>query len=66
MTKEETKVRIEEYEKNMYELLKDISTLLLSISKALEDVENIETEEDAKKFDKEHDLEEGLEHIELF
>ena len=50
----------------LIELEDEVKILHKRIVKAMEDLPKIETLEDAKEFDKTHDLEEGLKHIELF
>lgn len=48
------------------ELDAEIQTLRDSIAKAREDLANVYTEDDAKRFDENCDLEKGLKHIQLF
>lgn len=48
------------------ELAEDVSTLIVRMAKAYEDLAKVQTEEDAKVFDRTHDLEVGLKHIRLF
>ena len=48
------------------ELDVDIQTLSDRIIKAREDLVNIYTVDDAKRFDENYDLEKGLKHIQLF
>lgn len=48
------------------ELNAEIQTLSDSIAKAREDLANVYTEDDAKRFDENRDLEKGLKHIQLF
>lgn len=48
------------------ELDAEIQTLSDSIAKAREDLANVYTEDDAKRFDENCDLEKGLKHIQLF
>lgn len=50
----------------LVELEEDIKVLRKNVVKATEDLPKVETVEDAKKFDEEHDLEEGLKYIRLF
>ena len=54
----------------MYDILteaeSDIETLKKNIEKARADLATVQTEAEAKAFDRGHDLEEGLKHIELF
>ena len=50
----------------LVELEEDIKVLRKNVVKAMEDLPKVETIEDAKKFDEEHDLEDGLKHITLF
>lgn len=47
-------------------LRKECEILLERTKVYREDVLNVKTEEDAKQFDKTHDIEEGLEIIRLF
>ena len=51
---------------NLAELDADIQTLSDRIIKAREDLVNIYTVDDAKRFDENCDLEKGLKHIRLF
>mgnify|MGYP004458067633 FL=1 len=48
------------------ELDAEIQTLSDSIAKAREDLANVYTEDDAKRFDENCDLDKGLKHIHLF
>lgn len=48
------------------ELDAEIQTLSDSIAKACEDLANVYTEDDAKRFAENCDLEKGLKHIRLF
>lgn len=48
------------------ELDADILTLSDRIAKAREDLANVYTVNDAKRFDENYDLENGLKHIQLF
>ena len=48
------------------ELDAEIKTLSDRISKAREDLANVYTMDDAKRFDENCDLEKGLKHIQLF
>lgn len=48
------------------ELERDIETLQANISKLREDMDSVNTETDLAAFDKAHDLERGLKHIELY
>lgn len=48
------------------ELDAEIQTLSDSIAKAREDLANVYTEDDAKRFDENCDLDKGLKHIRLF
>lgn len=48
------------------ELDAEIQTLSDSIAKAREDLANVYTMDDAKRFDRNCDLEKGLKHIQLF
>lgn len=50
----------------LMELETDIGILSRNIAKAYEDLANVKTLDDAKEFDKNHDLEDGLKHIQLF
>lgn len=64
------KDKIEEARKNylqgLDELESEVKILSDRIKKARKIVPTIQTMEDVKKFNAENDLEEGLEHIELF
>ena len=51
---------------NLAELDADIQTLSDRIIKAREDLVNIYTVDDAKRFNENHDLEKVLKHIRLF
>lgn len=53
---------LEEFDK----LRKECEILLERTKVYREDILNVKTEEDAKRFDKTHDIEEGLEIIRLF
>lgn len=70
MDNEELKDRIEQarkdYLQGLDELENEIKILSERIKKAREAVPTIQTIEDAQKFVEENDLEEGLEHIEIF
>ena len=48
------------------ELDAEIQTLSDRIAKAREDLANVYTVDDTKRFDENHDLEKGLKHIQLF
>lgn len=48
------------------ELDAEIKTLSERIAKAREDLANVYTMDDAKRFDENCDLEKGLKHIQLF
>lgn len=48
------------------ELDAEIQLLSNRIAKAREDLANVYTEDDAKRFDENCDLEKGLKHIQLF
>ena len=48
------------------ELDAEIQTLSDRIANAREDLANVHTADDAKRFDESHDLEKGLKHIQLF
>lgn len=48
------------------ELDAELQTLSDRVAKAREDLANVHTEDDAKRFDENHDLEKGLKHIQLF
>lgn len=48
------------------ELDAEIQILSDRITKAREDLANVYTVDDAKRFDESHDLEKGLKHIQLF
>ena len=48
------------------ELDAEIQTLSDRVTKAREDLANVYTEDDAKRFDENCDLEKGLKHIQLF
>lgn len=48
------------------ELEREIVILSKNITKAQMDLAKVQTMGDAKEFDKSHDLEEGLKHIQLF
>ena len=48
------------------ELDAEIQTLSDRVTKAREDLENVYTVDDVKRFDGNHDLEKGLKHIQLF
>lgn len=48
------------------ELEADIEVLRKNVAKAREDLEKVQTADEAKEFDENHDLEEGLNHIQLF
>jgi hypothetical protein len=48
------------------ELDAEIKTLSNRIAKAREDLANVYTMDDAKRFDENCDLEKGLKHIQLF
>lgn len=54
------------YLENLDGLEKEVRTLLDRIEKARKEIPKISTIEEANTFAREHDLEEGLEHIELF
>lgn len=70
MDNEELKDRIEQarkdYLQGLEELENEIKILSERIKKAREAVPTIQTIEDVQKFVEENDLEEGLEHIEIF
>lgn len=51
---------------NLAELDAEIQTLSGRIIKAREDLVNVYTVNDAKRFNENHDLERGLNHIRLF
>ena len=51
---------------NLAELDAEIQTLSDRIIKAREDLVNLYTVDDAKRFNENHDLEKGLKHIRLF
>lgn len=44
----------------------DMNTLKVNIEKIRKALEKVQTEDDAMTFDAEYDIEEGLEHIEIF
>lgn len=48
------------------ELDAEIQTLSDRVTKAREDLANVYTVDDVKRFDGSHDLEKGLKHIQLF
>lgn len=48
------------------ELDAEIQTLSDRVTKAREDLANVYTVDDVKRFDENHDLEKGLKHIQLF
>lgn len=48
------------------ELDAEIQTLSDRVTKAREDLANVYTVDDSKRFDENHDLEKGLKHIQLF
>lgn len=48
------------------ELERDIETLQANISKLREDMDSVNTETDLAAFDKAHNLEHSLKHIELY
>ena len=50
----------------LMELETEIVILSRNIAKAYEDLANVKTLDDAKEFDGNHDLEDGLKHIQLF
>ena len=50
----------------LVELEEDIKVLRKNVVKAMEDLPKVETLEDVIEFGKNHDLEEGLKHIQLF
>ena len=50
----------------LMELETEIVILSRNIAKAYEDLANVKTLDDAKEFDENHDLEDGLKHIQLF
>lgn len=59
-------IRKQEMLTQLYRLQKECETLLERIPLAREDLLKVKTEEEAKMFDETHDLEEGLELIQLF
>ena len=63
-------IDIEKRKAELYAMLKevddDIEILRKNVAKARDDLEKVQTMDDAKKFDESHDLEEGLKHIQLF
>lgn len=58
--------RKEEMRVILAELERDIETLQANISKLREDMDSVNAETDLAAFDKAHDLEYGLKHIELY
>lgn len=70
MESNDLKDKIEEARRNylqgLNELESEVKILSDRIKKAREIVPTIQTMEDVEKFNAENDLEEGLEHIELF
>lgn len=58
--------RKEELHVLLAELERDIKTLQANISKLREDIDSVNTETDLAAFDKAHNLEHGLKHIELY
>lgn len=58
--------RKEELHVLLAELERDIETLQSNISKLREDMDSVNTETDLAVFDKAHNLEHGLKHIELY
>lgn len=70
MDNEELKDKIErarkDYLQGLDELESEVKILSDRIKKAREIVPTIQTMEDVEKFNNENDLEEGLEHIEIF
>ena len=65
-----TDMNIEQRKVEMFAVLAeveaDIETLKKNIASAREDLPKVQTKAEAKAFDRSHDLEEGLKHIELF
>ena len=63
-------VDVEKMKKELHvilaELERDIETLQANISKLREDMDSVNTEMDLATFDKAHNLEHGLKHIELY
>lgn len=63
------KLNIEKRKKELFYLLteveQDISRLNKNIARAREDLQEVQTEDDARAFDKSCDLEIGLKHITL-
>lgn len=65
-----SKLNIEKRKNELFYLLseveRDIQCLSKNIDRAREDLHEVQTEEDARAFDKSCDLERGLKHIKLF
>lgn len=58
--------RTEELRVILAELERDIETLQANISKLREDMDSVNAETNLAAFDKAHNLEHGLKHIELY
>lgn len=59
-------VRIQEMLIDLQQLRQECEILIERTHTYREDLLKVKTEEDAKEFDRTHDLEEGLTHIRLF
>lgn len=57
--------RITSAKKSLYDLREDATRLLNNIDSALEHIDEIKTEEDMYDFIKNHEIEEGLEYIDI-
>ena len=57
---------VEKKRDELLSILEELDAISDRIAKAREDLANVHTADDAKRFDENHDLEKGLKHIQLF
>ena len=58
--------RKEQVRLELADLRVEAKQLISNIDTALEHLDEVQTEEDIKEFDRKYDIEQGLKHIEIF
>lgn len=66
MDRKDLEASKKEFMDSLIEVENEAKLLLERIEKAKTELQNVKTQEDIDKFNAENDIEEGLEHIELF